>query len=164
MRSDLTFSLPEGAFNMRAGAVILHEDKILLVNNGIHYYSVGGRVRLHETTAQTAEREALEETGFAFEADRLLWICENFFTLQGGHSAYAGRRFHEVSFFYLMKPNPAAVITDSAMLDNKEEWLEWVPISDLSRHTVYPLFFQEKLHRLPDSPEHIVIIEPPGEQ
>ena len=123
-------------------------------------YSVGGRVRLHESFAQAAVREVFEETGWTLEADRLLWTHESFFTLKGGPAAYDGQRFHEVSFFYLMKPNPD-VLTDTVgrLRDNPDEWLEWVSIGELSQHTVFPAFFQTRLGCLPKTTEHIVTVE-----
>jgi len=155
---DLTIFAPGGVFNLRVGAVILRRDQVLLVNNGLHYYSIGGRVKLHETLEQAVKREIMEETGEIFEVDRLLWINEGFFTLKGG--AYDGQRFHEISFIFLMKPKPDTKIGNGCVLkDDAKEWLEWVPIDELGNHIVYPEIIKTDLRRLPDQPVHIVKIE-----
>lgn len=46
-KHDITFPTKDGVFNMRVGAIILHDDKVLMVKNNRdpYYYSVGGRVK-----------------------------------------------------------------------------------------------------------------------
>ncbi len=156
--SDITYSMPGGVFNMRVGAIILQNDKVLLVNNGLHYYSVGGRVKLHETLEQAIIREVFEETGENFEVDRLIWINEGFFTLTGG--IYGGKRFHEISFIFLMTPKLDVVISNGRDInEGTKEWLEWVPIDQLSECVVYPEVFKTGLRHLPEAPTHVVKIE-----
>lgn len=155
---DITYSTPEGVFNMRVGAIILQKDKVLLVNNGLHYYSVGGRVKLHETMEQAVIREVFEETGENFEVDRLIWINEGFFTVTGGK--YDGERFREISFFFLMKPKLGVEIPNGHDIDEgTREWLEWVPINQLSNCIVYPEVFKTGLCHLSETPNHVVMIE-----
>ncbi|MDR2504502.1 MAG: hypothetical protein LBD16_00200 [Oscillospiraceae bacterium] len=57
--SDITYPSPDGVFNMRVGAIILHNDKVLMVRNerDPYYYSVGGRVKLHETLEAMRNRK-----------------------------------------------------------------------------------------------------------
>jgi 8-oxo-dGTP diphosphatase len=55
------------------GAVVIKDDKILLVKRGIPpskglWAIPGGNMKLGETLKETAEREILEETGIAIEA------------------------------------------------------------------------------------------------
>jgi len=156
--TDITYFTPEGVFNLRVGVIILQDDKVLLVNNGLHYYPVGGRVKLHETLEQAAIREVFEETGEHFEIDRLVFINEGFFTLKGG--MHDGKRFHELSFIFLMKPKQAVVIANGQDIkDSSKEWLEWVPIDRLNELVVYPEVFKTGLRHLPETPTHIVKIE-----
>ncbi|MFJ6268164.1 NUDIX hydrolase [Lysinibacillus xylanilyticus] len=85
-KHDITFPTKDGVFNMRVGAIILHEDKVLMVKNNRdpYYYSVGGRVKLQETLEDAIIRECFEETKVHFEVDRLVFIHENFFPVQSG--------------------------------------------------------------------------------
>jgi len=43
-----------------------------------YYYSIGGRVHLHETMEEAIIREVYEETGVLLEIDRMGYIHENF--------------------------------------------------------------------------------------
>jgi len=122
---DLNISGPEGVFNFAARAVILRKGKILLVKDrlGRYFYLVGGRVQLHESAEHAAQREALEETGANFEAERLLFIHENFFS---GN--------HEVCFFYLMRH----IGGDIRAATYSGEELVWLPVDQLGEHMVFP--------------------------
>ena len=48
-KMDLTFKTTQGRFNFRVGAIIIHNDQVLMVKGGVYYYSIGGRVKYHET-------------------------------------------------------------------------------------------------------------------
>lgn len=64
-RLDLTFATKTGVFNLRVGALMIHEQKILMVTNDLdhYYYSVGGRVRMNETLECAVVREVLRRQG-----------------------------------------------------------------------------------------------------
>ena len=81
---DLTFKTEQGRFNYRVGAIIIQNGKLLMVKNKIlpYYYTVGGRVKMNETSEEAVLREVFEETGVHFEIDRLGFIHENFFIEQ----------------------------------------------------------------------------------
>ncbi|WP_243128300.1 hypothetical protein [Clostridium chromiireducens] len=57
-RMDLTFKTEQGKFNYRVGAIIMHDNKLLMVKNNKvpYFYSVGGRVKLHESAEETVVR------------------------------------------------------------------------------------------------------------
>jgi len=151
---DITLRGAEGQFNLAARAVILRGGKLLMVKDhlGRYYYPIGGRVQLHETTAQAAEREALEETGAAFAAQRLLFIHENFF----GEAYEPGLgNHHELCLIYLMRHIAGEV---RAVTDGGEE-LVWLPVDALGEYKVYPQFFPTELPRLTNEIQHFVTKE-----
>ena len=78
---DCTFTTDQGTFNYRVGAIILDENRLLMAHNRRYnqYYTVGGRVHLHEASEEAMIREICEETGVKAEIDRLGFIHENFF-------------------------------------------------------------------------------------
>lgn len=158
-KHDITFPTKEGVFNMRVGAIILHDDKVLMVKNNRdpYYYSVGGRVKLQETLEEAIIRECFEETKVHFEVDRLVFIHENFFPVQSG--PFGETQFHEISFFYLMKSNEVEVKGESYTSDGIEERLEWLPISNLQDIILFPEFFKSELSCLPAEIKHIVSVE-----
>ncbi len=129
---DITLQIDGGKFNYRVGAIILHSGKILMVNNNktSFYYTVGGRVKFGDTARDSILREIFEETQIHFEIDRLAFIHENFFVLESNNEPY-----HEISFFFLMKPNPRVTEIKSYSFteDYGEASLHWLPISDLDR-------------------------------
>lgn len=51
MNHDLCIKMDEGILNIRVGAIIMKDDKFLMVENDRfdHMYSVGGRIKFGET-------------------------------------------------------------------------------------------------------------------
>ena len=91
------------AFRYRAAAIIVEEGYVLFARNDEddYYYSVGGAVHIGETSEEAVKREVFEETGVNYEVDHLAVIHENFFI---GSSDLKGVDFHELTFYYMMKP------------------------------------------------------------
>ena len=92
---DLTVILDDYKLNIRAAAIIIHENKILThKNRNENFYGlVGGRVQIGESSANTVKREILEEMGKRIEITEFLTTVENFF--QGDDIKY-----HEIMFVY----------------------------------------------------------------
>ena len=95
-----------GILNIRAGAVIMKNGRILMVTSGDegYFYSVGGRVRFGETTEQAVLREVEEETGCRLEIDRLGFVEENYF--YADVPSKMGKLIYEISFYYYMITPP----------------------------------------------------------
>ena len=139
---DCTFRTEQGKFNYRVGAIIIHENKILMVKSSRepYYYSVGGRVHLHESMDEAIIREVYEETGVLFEINRMGYIHENFFILES-----TGEMFHELSIYYYMKPiDNYHLLSKSLIEDGIEERLEWIPLNDIKSYEIYPQFFKDE--------------------
>ena len=61
MSKDMCVACDDGFLNIRVGAIIMKDGKILMVGNerANYLYSVGGRIKFGETAVQTAVTELL---------------------------------------------------------------------------------------------------------
>lgn len=138
---DLTYKNDNGVFTCRVGAIIIRNNKLLMVRNekDPYYYSVGGRVKFGETAEEAVIREVFEETGVKSQIDRLGFVHQNFFMADG--SVY-----HELAFFFYIKP---AEEFDSISLDFDEngstEHLYWLDLDNIEKEYLYPEFFKSEL-------------------
>ncbi|HHZ06860.1 MAG TPA: NUDIX domain-containing protein [Clostridiales bacterium] len=145
-------------FRYRAAAIIIENNCLLMVKNKLapYYYSVGGGVHINETSENAVKREVLEETGAAYEIDRLAFIQENFFT---DNYVFKNLRCHEITMFFLMKPRGTQQLDSNSYSMGVREHMCWLPIDKLNEYQIYPEFFREKLKRLSDRIEHIVTVQ-----
>lgn len=150
---DIRYKRGNSTFALRSGALILHDAKVLLVKCEQYdcYYSVGGAVLHNESSEEAVLRECFEETGNHLEIERLVYIQERFFSLDG-------MTHHEVTFFYLMK-DMNLEIAEGSHTDQSNEHLHWVPLKDLCKYLVAPPFLKEALLNLPNEITHIVVYE-----
>ena len=155
---DLTFNISEGKFNYRVGAIIIKNNKLLVVKNhkATYFYSVGGRVKYNETCEEAVKRETKEELGIDMEIDRAVFFHEQFFDEKDSNE-----HFHEIAMYFLMKvpENITDIKCSSVTDDGIEEELVWLPIDKLSNFTVFPSFFEKELLNLPKSLKNIVEIQ-----
>lgn len=157
-QNDCRFDRENQRFQFRAGAVIVEDDCVLLAkcDAADYYYSVGGAVKLGETAEDAVKREVFEETGIEYEVDRLLLVHENFFE---DASVLKGVKFHEISFYFLMKSQGKKEINKESYSSSSREYMHWIPIEKLGEIKVFPGFLQEKLLNSLGSVEHIVTDE-----
>ena len=155
---DLTVAVDDGILNIRVGAIIMRNNKILMVGNerSDYFYSVGGRVKFGETAEEAVVREVYEETGVKMEVDRLGFVHENYF--YGDAPTNFGKQIYEISFFFYMKvPNDFEPISDSFTEDNCKEFLRWVCLDE--NIIMYPTFFRTELKNPTDTVRHFVTDE-----
>lgn len=154
--SDVSFIRDGALFRLRAAAVILKEDRVLMMGNSAvaYLYSVGGAVRLGETAEEAVLREVREETGLTLSIDRLLAIHQNFFV----DKDLGGEAWHELALYYLMRPLAAGqhVKTASDSMVGAKERSVWVPIDSFAEHNAYPRFFKD-MRALLASPAPVLI-------
>ena len=147
MSIDMTVPCGNGLINLRVGAIILRDGKLLMAGNRIrpeYMYTVGGRIRFGETAEEAVVREVLEETGVEMEIDRLGFVHENYF--YGDAPSNLGKLIYEISFFFYMKvPEDFAPVSDRFSEGEQEEYLEWIPIDADVKY--YPEFFRSELPR-----------------
>ncbi|MGV8982609.1 NUDIX hydrolase [Clostridium sp.] len=155
---DCGFENGNGWFRYRAAAIIIEDGHVLFAKNEVdpYYYSIGGGVHLGEKAEDAVKREVFEETGIAYEVDRLAFIHENFFE---GSGTLDGMKCHEISFYFLMKSRGTKELDSNSYSQGVREYMHWLPIYKLKDYVAYPSFFADKLLNLRDSVEHIVTCE-----
>ena len=155
MKQDMCVTCDDGILNIRVGAIIMKNGKILMVGNerSDYLYSVGGRIKFGETAEEAVVREVLEETGVKMEIDRLGFIHENYF--YGNAPMNLGKLIYEISlFFYMKTPDDFTPVSDSFTEDNCEEYLRWVSLDENIK--MYPTFFKTELKNPVDTVRHFV--------
>ncbi len=144
MNKDMCVPCEDGIINIRVGAIIMRDGKILMVGNerADYVYSVGGRIKFGETAEEAIIREVFEETGVKMEIDRLGFIHQNYF--YGDAPSNLGKLIYEISFYFYMKvPDGFTPISESFTEDYIKETLKWVsPDDDI---IIYPTFFRTEL-------------------
>lgn len=155
---DCGFNSGDRWFRYRAAAIIIEDGCVLFAKNELdsYYYSVGGGVHLGEKAEEAVKREVFEETGIAYEVDRLAFIHENFFE---GSGTLAGLKCHEITFYFLMKSRGTKELNSNSYSQGVREYMHWLPIDKLNDYVAYPSFFKDKLANLKDGIEHIVTCE-----
>ncbi|MCB2153674.1 NUDIX domain-containing protein [bacterium] len=150
---DLTFKTGKGNLNIRVGAIIIDDGKLLMVKDtSPYFYSVGGRVRINETSEEAVVREVLEETGLELEIDRLGFIHENLFK-----EDLTEEQFHEITFFYYMKNRGDVKPKFTSFAEaGVEVSLHWIPLEEVSGTYLYPEFFKTMLDSKSDKIEHVI--------
>ncbi len=159
MPNDICVLCGEGMVNLRVGAIIMKDGKILMAGNGErpdYLYSVGGRIKFGETAEEAVVREVFEETGQRLGIDRLGFVHENFF--YGDAASNRGRLIYEISFFFYMNVpdrfSPEKMTFDE---NGREEFLRWISPGDPIR--IYPEFFRTELLHPERCVKHIVTDE-----
>ena len=160
MSSDCTVKIDDGILNIRVGAIIMKDNKILMVGNDKDnfLYSVGGRIKFGETAEEAVIREVFEETGHKLEIDRLGFVHENFFHAKFDKNTEDKKLFHEISlYFYMKTPNDFEPVCKSFTELGSKEKLVWIsPKTDI---TIYPDFFKTELTNPSESVKHFVTDE-----
>ena len=158
MKKDMCVACDDGILNIRVGAIIMKDGKLLMVGNEKtdYLYSVGGRIKFGETAEEAIVREVLEETGVKMEIDRLGFVHENYF--YGDSPTNFGKLIYEISFyFYMSVPSDFTPISESFTEDNSKEYLKWVSLDEDIK--MYPEFFRTELSDPKESVRHFVTDE-----
>jgi ADP-ribose pyrophosphatase YjhB (NUDIX family) len=146
-----------GSFNVRTVGVAIHDDQVLL-HRAVHdtwWALPGGRVEMHESSADALLREMREEMGVEVELRHLLWVMERFYL--------SSRRHHSIQFYYLMQV-PEALLPASAPTFTSPESndtplvFQWQQLADLESLAMplYPAALCTLLQRLPETVIHLV--------
>lgn len=158
MNKDMCVMCDEGVINIRVGAIILKEGKVLMVKNNEdnYYYSIGGRIQFGETARQAIKREVIEELGFEMEVDRLGFACESYF--YGNIGDDVERLIYEPAYYFYMKvPEDFNIRNKMFLEDGTPEYFEWVSLD--TEKIIYPEFFKEELKKQSYEIKHIIADE-----
>ncbi|QEL54777.1 NUDIX domain-containing protein [Chromobacterium paludis] len=132
-------------FNLRAGAIIEHEGKVLLhrLIRDDFWTLPGGRVDPDEEAPKTVEREMLEELGETVRCGEMVMLIENFFTT-------GGQRNHELGLYF-----QTYLAADSALPDRAAPFIiedggsrlefDWFSSQQLSELRILPLPMKDML-------------------
>lgn len=158
MNGDMTVQCDNGIINIRVGAIIQKDGKLLMVGRkGNDYlFSVGGRIKFGETAEQAVVREVLEETGARLEIDRLGFVHENYYL--GNAKLGIKQSIYEIAFFFYMKVPKDFEPKSNLFTDNgRKEYLEWISLDD--KRKIYPVFFKTELKEPVNEVRHFVTDE-----
>ena len=157
MSKDMCVPCGEGLVNIRVGALIPKDGKILMVESSRGYlYSVGGRIKMGETAREAVVREVFEETGVLMPVKRLIAVHENYF--YGDMKTNLGKLIYEVSFYFLMDVSKTSLMARGGRFTLREgphtHDFEWLDFRRLKDEYFYPLFLKTEIF---DLPEHLTL-------
>jgi len=159
MEHNCAFTEENRWFRYRAAAIIVEDGCVLFAGNEKedYYYSIGGAVHVGETAEDAVRREVMEETGVAYEVDRLAVVHENFFDDNTG--SLRGLHCHEIALYFLMKPRGTKELHSDSYTMGVRETMHWVPIDEIGRRKAFPSFMKDYLRSGHSGIEHIITDE-----
>lgn len=146
---------PRKEFLVRGCAILIHGDGVLMQEGddgrgGKQYALPGGHLEFGETLALCTSREVYEETGLNVEADKLLYVHENFYRLKGVET-------HEIGFYFLVDLSSQFPTPDGdGYVPSLESHIRMrlLPLDRLGEFVVMPPFLRTYLAR--DARENFV--------
>ena len=145
--TDITFNLSGIVVNLRVGALIQAEGRVLICRMPSEnwWYVPGGRIAVDEPSIDAINRELNEELEGKWAIGSLVASSENFFTLNS-------KRYQEICFYYAVEwlSDPRAMSTFS-----HEEFM-WVAKGDLGKYRIKPDFIQSLLTAGHETMQHII--------
>lgn len=164
----ITIKKNDNVFNYRVAGVAIYNEKVL-IHKGVNwdFWALpGGRCEFLETSNETLIREMNEEIGVEITIIRLLYLVENFFNLKG-------KRYHELSLYYLMEfPPDFKLVFENDIFYGKERVFDfekskfngkefkfifkWVEIDKIETIRLHPVFLHKSLKNIKPFPEHIL--------
>ena len=134
---DLSIEVGDYKLNIRAAAIIIHKNKILLHRDlRTDYYAlIGGRVKVGENSTETIIRKIKEEIGKDICIQGYITTIENFFNMEN-------KRYHEIIFVYKVnfKDEKDKEIIETIKNKEGEEYLryEWIDLSKIKNYDIRP--------------------------
>lgn len=149
---DISYTTGTDKFNYRVAAVIISNEKILVMKDerSPYFYLPGGRVQMWETAEHAILRELDEELHIKNpEIVRPLWLVQNFFTEDVDKLNY-----HEICIYFLMDISKTDLLNKGDRFTLYEgrhiHNFEWLSFDDLQTSYFYPGFLKKEIYNLPD--------------
>ena len=135
-QQDFRTKVGNTVFGVRATALIVQNNQLLVTKEGDYFYTIGGAIQVNESTEDAVVREVNEELGVKAEAGQLAFVVENRFE-QDGVS------YHNIEFHYLVDLLEAAPLTMQE--DEKTQPCEWIDLDKLKGINLVPAFLKTAL-------------------
>lgn len=151
---DLTIDIGDYRLNVRAAALIIHNNKILTHRNinKDHYCIPGGRIEIGESSEETVKREIQEELGKKIKIEKYITTIENFFE-------YEGKKYHEIYFLYKAEFKNEEDKKIDYKMQNKEgkDYLQyhWLDLDKIDEYNILPNCIKQVLTS-DEFPGHII--------
>ena len=151
---DLSLNIEDYKLNIRAAAVIIHNNKILVHRNinENHCTLPGGRIAIGESSEQTVKREIKEEMGKETKIIEYIGTIENFFEMNQ-------KKYHEILFIHKLEfTNEEDQKIDYTMKNIEgKEYLkyEWLELDKIDNYNIVPKCLKNIL-KSPNFPIHII--------
>ena len=156
---------PGNEFLVRSCGILVHGSSVLaeeaVAEQGLKSYALpGGHLEFGESLAECLSREFYEETGLNVEAEKLVYVHENFYLLKGVTT-------HEIGFYFLVDlasefPSPDS----SGYIANREMHtrMRLLPLDQLKSFPLQPAFLRDQLPadtaaRFASPPRHVLTRE-----
>ena len=151
---DLTLDIEDYKLNIRAAAVIIHNNKIL-VHKDVrkdHCTLLGGRIAIGENSEETVKREIKEEIGKETEIIGYIGTIENFFEMNK-------KKYYEILFIHRVEFINGEDKKIDYTIHNIEgkEYLqyEWLDIDKIKEYNILPKCLKDIL-KSQNFPIHII--------
>ena len=131
-------------FRYRSAAIIIEEGRMLLLENDRdpYLYTVGGAVKIGETSEEAVRRECTEEIGVSYRTSRLAVVQEEFYREGDGKGGELDA--HELGFFYVMEPRGTTEgVLESSASEGLTERVRWIPLDELGSYDIVPPFLKD---------------------
>ena len=133
---DFRTKVGNTVFGVRATALIVQNNQLLVTKDKGEYYTIGGAIQVNETTEEAVVREVREELGVKAETRQLAFVVENRFE-------QAGVSYHNIEFYYLVDLLEDAPLTMRE--DEKTLPCEWIDLDKLKDINLVPSFLKTAL-------------------
>lgn len=140
----LSFDTDAGHFHVRAVAVCIHNESVLIHQTPGHamWFFPGGRVHLGESSQDALVREMAEELNSRLEIHRLLA------TLEVTDHNFNGKIFHEISMYY--EATLLDIEWQSSIFRGPEQHIPtdfwWCPFQRLNDTPLIPTSIKHMIH------------------